>query len=104
MRRSESDCGVCVCGGAQGCEDADSPHWINLRHHHNDTSIKMHGQFASWPVLGHAATIPCRMFRVLLTGDNANPLPRSDAVCLSSFEFYGYLHDVRVSGAQEEMV
>ncbi|KAK9794943.1 hypothetical protein WJX73_004115 [Symbiochloris irregularis] len=78
----------------QGSEDAEKPHWVDLRRHENDLSITRCGQYASWPVLGHAATLPCRLFRILLTGPNANPIPRQDTVCLSSFEFYGYLHDV----------
>ena len=80
----------------QGCEDTSAPRWLDLRHHVNDPSLKMHGQYASWPVVGHAATIPCRMFRILLTGPNANTIPRQDTVCLSGFEFYGYLHDVEL--------
>ena len=65
---------------------------MDLRQHCNDQTMKMHGQYASWPVMGHAASVPCRMFRILHTGPNANPMLRPDTVCLSSFEFYGYLH------------
>lgn len=88
-----------TCAIKQGCEDAGSSHWIDLRHHHNDTTITMPGQYASWPVVSHAATTPFRMLRILLTGNNASSLPRRDTVNLSSFEFYGYLHTVNAQEA-----
>ena len=63
---------------------------MDLRRHIGDCTLKMPGQYASWPLVGHAAAVPYRLFRVLLIGPNPeaeNPYH----VCLSYLELYGYL-------------
>lgn len=72
---------------AQGSNDLQ--HWLDLRRHDNDGSIRLPGQYASWPVSGPAAALPFRAFRLLLLGPTqsaTNPW----AFCLSHFELYGY--------------
>ncbi|KAG2483203.1 hypothetical protein HYH03_017937 [Edaphochlamys debaryana] len=67
--------------------------WVDLKRHAGDTSIKLPGQYASWPVIGPAAAVPYRAFRLLLTAPNASPNPASrHNLCLSNLEFYGFLH------------
>ncbi len=66
----------------------DSEHWTTLRSHVNDTSISMPGQYASWPVFGHAASLPYRAFRLLLIGPSASD---PHTLALSNLELYGYL-------------
>lgn len=73
---------------AQGSNDGQA--WSDLRRHIGDCTLKMPGQYASWPLIGHAAAVPYRLFRVLLIGPNPeaeNPYH----VCLSYLELYGYL-------------
>ena len=73
----------------QGSNDGAS--WADLRRHISDRTVRMPGQYASWPVSSHAAAVPYRMFRLLLVGPNpeaANP----HHVCLSFWELYGYLY------------
>ncbi|EFJ48857.1 hypothetical protein VOLCADRAFT_48365, partial [Volvox carteri f. nagariensis] len=66
--------------------------WVDLKRHSNDTTIKVPGQYASWPVIGPAAAVPYRAFRLLLTAPNASPNPASrHNFCLSNLELYGFL-------------
>jgi hypothetical protein len=65
--------------------------WVDLRQHTDDCTINMAGQYASWPVTGHAARRPFRFFQLLLapaasTSGRAN----SRTSPLSYLEFYGY--------------
>lgn len=71
---------------AQGSNDGDS--WADLRRHLGDRTLCKAGQYASWPVAGHAAAVPYRYFRLLQVAPNpeaANPRH----VCLSFWELYG---------------
>ncbi|KAL4421040.1 hypothetical protein ABPG77_007515 [Micractinium sp. CCAP 211/92] len=73
----------------QGSNDGAS--WADLRRHLGDSTLCKAGQYASWPVAGHAAAVPYRYFRVLQVAPNpeaANP----HHVCLSFWELYGYLY------------
>ncbi|KXZ51612.1 hypothetical protein GPECTOR_12g576 [Gonium pectorale] len=75
----------------QGSQDLGT--WVDLKRHSNDTAIKLPGQYASWPVIGPAAAVPYRAFRLLLTAPNASPNPASrNNFCLSNLELYGFLH------------
>eukprot|EP00775_Hariotina_reticulata_P005568 gene5568-5805_t len=85
-----------------GCQDGfvrhwalqgsnDLQHWLDLRRHHNDGTIRLPGQYGSWPVLGPAAAIPFRAFRLLMLGpSNSHTSPW--AFCLSYWELYGYFY------------
>ncbi len=74
----------------QGSSDLTT--WVDLKRHANDTTIKVPGQYASWPVIGPAAAVPYRAFRLLLTGPNASPNPATrNTFSLSNLELYGYL-------------
>lgn len=81
-----------------GCAQAsnDGKSWMDLRRHRDDGEITMAGQYGSWPVTGHAACRPFRMFRLLLLGPTAGPAlggPGSSALfALSFMEFYGYFY------------
>ncbi|KAL3139743.1 hypothetical protein ABBQ38_004048 [Trebouxia sp. C0009 RCD-2024] len=66
----------------------DGKEWKTLRSHLNEVTVKMPGQYASWPVTGHAALFPYQMFRLVLTGPNSS---KHNNLCLSYVEFYGYL-------------
>ena len=72
-----------VLQGSNNGED-----WKTLRSHVNELTVKMPGQYASWPVTGHAALFPYQMFRLALTGPNSS---KYNNLCLSYVEFYGYL-------------
>ncbi len=66
---------------------------MDLKRHANDTTVKVPGQYASWPVIGPAAATPYRAFRLLITGPNASPNPASrHNFCLSNVEFYGFMY------------
>lgn len=69
----------------------DCQHWVDLRRHTSDTTIRQPGQYASWPVTGPAASVPFRAFRIVLTGPTAS-LTNPWNLSLSYFEFYGYMH------------
>ncbi|KAG2440290.1 hypothetical protein HXX76_004401 [Chlamydomonas incerta] len=71
----------------------DLTNWVDLKRHANDTTVKVPGQYASWPVIGPAAATPYRAFRLLLTAPNASPNPASRYnFCLSNVEFYGFMY------------
>ncbi|KAG2455054.1 hypothetical protein HYH02_000879 [Chlamydomonas schloesseri] len=75
----------------QGSHDLSN--WVDLKRHANDTTIKVPGQYASWPVIGPAAATPYRAFRLLLTAPNASPNPASRYnFCLSNVELYGFMY------------
>ncbi|DBB07891.1 TPA: hypothetical protein ACH3X3_009285 [Trebouxia sp. C0006] len=69
----------------QGSNDGKA--WVTLRSHVNENTVKLPGQYASWPVTGHAALFPYHLFRLLLTGPNSGA---HNNICLSYIEFYGY--------------
>lgn len=73
------------CSPLQGSSDGKT--WVTLRAHVNDNTVNLPGQYASWPVTGHAALFPYRMFRLLLTGPNSS---KRNNMCVSYLEFYGY--------------
>lgn len=79
-----------VTEASDGQGSCDGETWIDLRRHANDGTLRMAGQYASWPV-PDTGNPPFRMFRILLTGPNASPGPRSDTIALSGLELYGYL-------------
>ena len=82
-------------GLLQGSDNGQS--WTDLRRHIGDATLRMPGQYASWPLVGHAAAVPYRFFRVLLIGPNPeaeNPYH----VCLSNIELYGYLRVAPAAG------
>jgi hypothetical protein len=47
----------------------DMSHWVDLRRHSGDTTLKLPGQYGSWQVTGPTAAMPFRAFRVKLTGE-----------------------------------
>jgi hypothetical protein len=69
----------------------DGSIWVDLSRHLNDRTIKLPGQYASWPVVGHTATLPYRFFRILLVGPNPEA-PNAYHVALSYLELYGWLY------------
>jgi len=71
----------------QGSRD-DGQTWVELKRHLSDVTLRMPGQWASWPVAGHAAAVPYRMFRILLVGPNTEA-PNPYHISLSSIELYG---------------
>ncbi len=81
----------------QGSNDLKS--WVDLRRHINDASIRLPGQYGSWPVVGPAASLPCRAFRVLLSGPTLSATDPWN-FCLSSMELYGYFY--RDEGASSD--
>ncbi|CAL8466648.1 g6184 [Coccomyxa elongata] len=69
----------------------DGTVWVDLRQHVDDCTINMAGQYASWPVTGHAARRPFRFFQLLLLPLAASSSRASSRVFpLSYLEFYGY--------------
>ena len=48
----------CLQGSKDGVD------WVELTRHEGDATFTLPGQYASWPVVGAAATIPYRRFRV----------------------------------------
>lgn len=74
----------------QGSNDDSS--WFDLRRHISDRTIRMPGQYASWPLSSHAAAVPYRFFRLLLVGPNPEAANQHH-VCLSFWELYGFLYN-----------
>lgn len=69
----------------------DGTVWVDLRQHADDCTINMAGQYASWPVTGHAARRPFRFFQLLLTpAAPASGKANGRVFSLSYLEFYGY--------------
>lgn len=84
---SVSDAASRLCGAVlQGSNDGEA--WKTLRSHVDELTVKMPGQYASWPVTGHGALFSYQMFRLVLTGPNSS---EHNNLCLSYVEFYGYL-------------
>lgn len=73
---------------SQGSQDCSE--WVDLRRHTSDNALRKPGQYASWPVLGPAASTPYRAFRFVLTGPTTSSTAPW-AFCLSNLELYGYL-------------
>jgi len=70
----------------QGSNDLRA--WTTLRAHASDASLRLPGQYASWPVVGAAAARPFRAFRLVLTQPSAGG---SWQFVLSQLELYGLL-------------
>eukprot|EP00798_Chlamydomonas_sp_ICE-L_P011410 gene11410-12116_t len=70
---------------------SDNQHWCDIQRHRKDTTIKRAAQYASWPVLGPAASVPYRYFRLLLEGPTTSPTNPNN-MCLAYFELYGHLY------------
>lgn len=85
-------------GGIQGSDDGQA--WVDLRRHVSDTTIKMRGQFASWPVSGRAATQFYTHFRVLLLPGAGAAANSPSELALSSLELYGYICGTDSSASQ----
>lgn len=65
--------------------------WEDLRRHEDDLTLRLPGQYGSWAVTGHAATVPHRCFRICVTQmqkGNENPWHAS----LAQIELYGNLY------------
>ena len=85
----------------QGSLDCQT--WVDIQRHRNDSTLKRPGQYASWPVLGPASSVPYRAFRVLLEGPTASVMqPPQYNLCLAFFELYGYLY--RLPEGPEDVV
>ncbi|KAI8103840.1 hypothetical protein M9435_006367 [Picochlorum sp. BPE23] len=71
----------------------DGQEWETLVSHSNDQTLKVSGQFASWPIRYHENKKDSRFrfFRVLQTKPNFNA-PNPMHVSLSQFDLYGDLH------------
>ena len=105
-------------GPHQGSTGDEGSEWVDLRRHIMDGTIRKPGQMASWPVLGPQASVPFRVFRLMLEG----PTPAvAGSACaadvgsggssvgggsaasynfsISNLELYGYLHIVGHSAA-----
>lgn len=79
----------------------DLQHWLDLRRHVSDATIRLPGQYGSWPIGGPAASMPFRAFRLLLLGptqSHASPW----AFPLSHWELYGYFYKLGTSAAAAE--
>ena len=73
----------------QGSQDAKA--WSTLKVHSNDHTLKMAGQYASWPVTGHAACMAFRFFRVYQSCSSGPCLHQSSRhLALTYFELYGH--------------
>jgi hypothetical protein len=64
---------------------------VDLRRHIGDATIKMPGQYGSWPVVGPAAAVPFRAFRLVLAGPTTSATSPYN-LCLSHLELYGYFY------------
>jgi hypothetical protein len=64
---------------------------VDLQQHINDATIKMPGQYGSWPVLGPAASVPLRAFRLLLAGPTTSTVSPHN-LCITHLELYGYFY------------
>lgn len=73
----------------------DGNGWVDLRRHQRDVAISMPGQGISFPVSGHAASMPYRLFRVLLTAPTAGVSGHRNSLHLSLFELYGHFFHIR---------
>ncbi len=70
----------------------DLCHWLDLRRHISDITLRLPGQYGSWPVAGPAAGAAYRAFRLLLLGPTSSTTGNPWAFCLSHWELYGYFH------------
>ncbi len=78
-----------TCCVLQGSQDAEA--WSTLKVHSNDHTLKMAGQYASWPVTGHAACMSFRFFRLYQSCSSASYLNQSSRqLALTYFELYGH--------------
>ena len=73
----------------QGSQDALT--WNTLKVHNNDHTLKMAGQYASWPVTGYAACMPFRFFRLYQGYSSCSCLQQSSRqLALTYLELYGH--------------
>uniref|UniRef100_A0A1D2AD73 BACK domain-containing protein n=2 Tax=Auxenochlorella protothecoides TaxID=3075 RepID=A0A1D2AD73_AUXPR len=82
----------------QASRDGPQCGWEDLRRHENDLTLRLPGQYGSWAVTGHAATVPYRCFRICvmqMQKGNENPWHAS----LAQIELYGNLY---VDGKEED--
>jgi hypothetical protein len=63
--------------------------WTDLRVHKDEKTISSPGQYASWSISGPKASLPFRMFRVVLTGPTTSKTKPWN-LCLCYLELYGY--------------
>eukprot|EP00897_Mesotaenium_endlicherianum_P002693 jgi/Mesen1/2451/ME000158S01649 len=68
---------------------SDGERWSELRRHDHDSTLCRPGQYASWPVVGSPAFLPCRLLRVRLTGPSSDTTKPWN-LCICYLEFYGY--------------
>ena len=86
----------------QGSQDGKT--WNVLRAHSNDQTLKMAGQYASWPIPKHAACIAFRFFRLYQgsSADLAEPAhlrsPQGRQMSLAYLELYGCFSVERAEG------
>ena len=80
----------------QGCRDPAADCWIDLQVREQDASLQMPGQYHSWPVTGPASRYPFRLLRLVQTASSAPHMSQAGAMCLSNFEFYGWLTQTEV--------
>ena len=77
----------------QGSQDGKT--WNMLRAHSNDQTLKLAGQYASWPIPKYAACIAFRFFRLYQgsSADLAEPAklrsPQGRQMSLTYLELYG---------------
>ena len=81
---------ACTCADVlQGSQDAEA--WSILRVHSNDHTVKLAGQYASWPVTGYAACISFRFFRLYQSSSSASCANQSSRqLALTYLELYGH--------------
>lgn len=78
-----------MCFVLQGSQDAMT--WTTLKVHSNDHTLKMAGQYASWPVTGHAACMSFRFFRLYQSCSSCSCLQQSSRqLALTYLELYGH--------------
>eukprot|EP00877_Chromochloris_zofingiensis_P008432 jgi/Chrzof1/3842/Cz13g10230.t1 len=73
----------------QGSHDLED--WVDLRSHVNDSSIRLPGQYATWPVMGRNAAVPYRAFRIWLAAPTCSATSPWN-LCISYLELYGYFY------------
>jgi len=69
----------------------DGKAWSTLRIHRKDQTLKMAGQYASWPVTGYAACISFRYYRLFQGSSPASSAGQSRRqLSLAYLELYGH--------------
>ena len=75
----------------QGCRDAAADCWLDLSVHERDVALQMPGQSRSWPCAAAASSYPVSLLRLVQTESSTPHASQAGAMCLSNFEFYGWL-------------